>query len=117
MSMNRCIEVQERIALGEPLPDSERLHVSSCEQCSLVAETYTLLDASLEALAEPVPHGFADRVMSRLPAQELTRSPRWFEARWFELALANAALACALLNTLRFLAGVLIPNVSLGATP
>jgi hypothetical protein len=112
-----CIEVQERIALGEPLPDAERIHVSSCEQCSLVAETYSLLDASLESLAEPVPNGFADRVMSQLAAHEAARAPRWFDAGWFELALANVALVCALLNTVRFLAGVLIPSVSLGAAP
>jgi hypothetical protein len=117
MSMTRCIEVQERIALGEPLPDLERIHVSSCEQCSLVAETYSLLDASLESLAEPVPEGFADRMMSRLAANESARSPSWFDARWFELALANVALLCALLNTVRFLAGVLVPSVSLGAAP
>jgi hypothetical protein len=117
MTMILCIEVQERIALGEPLPGPERIHVSSCEHCSLVAETYSLLDASLESLAEPVPQGFADRMMSRLAAHELARSPRWFDAGWFELALANAALLCALLNTVRFLAGVLIPSVSLGATP
>jgi hypothetical protein len=115
--MNHCIEVQERIALGEPLPDAERIHVSSCEQCSLVAETYSLLDASLESLAEPVPHGFAERVMSQLAAHQVARSPRWFNASWFELALANVALVCALLNTVRFLAGVLIPSVSLGAAP
>jgi hypothetical protein len=115
--MNHCIKVQERIALGEPLSDSERIHLSSCEQCGQVAETYSLLDASLESLAEPVPQGFVDRVMNRLPAHELARSPRWFDAGWVELALANVALICALLNTVRFLAGVLIPSVSLGGTP
>jgi hypothetical protein len=35
----------------------------------------------------------------------------------FEFALANVALVCALLNTLRFLAAVPIPSVSLGAAP
>jgi hypothetical protein len=115
--MSHCIEIQERIALGEPLPDAARSHLSSCQACSLVAEAYSLLDASLEALAEPVPLDFADRVMSRLPAHEPARARRWFEAGWVELALANAALVCALVNTVRFLAGVLIPSVSLGATP
>jgi hypothetical protein len=71
----------------------------------------------LESLAEPVPQGFADRVMNELAAHEVARSPRWFEARWVELALANVALLCAILNTARFLAGVLIPGVSLGAAP
>ena len=117
MSMTDCIRVQERVALGERLADSDRSHLSSCQQCSLVAETYSLLDASLESLAEPVPDGFADRVMSRLPDLELARSPRWFNARWVELAFANVALVCAVVNTLRFLAGVLIANFSLGATP
>ncbi|MEO7035444.1 MAG: hypothetical protein ABI548_16070 [Polyangiaceae bacterium] len=115
--MIHCIEVQERIALGEPLPGLERSHLSSCAHCSSVAETYSLLDASLESLAEPVPQGFADRVISRLAGHEVARSPRWFNACWVELAFANLALACALLNTVRFLAGVLIPTVSLGATP
>jgi hypothetical protein len=112
-----CIEVQERIALGELLPEPERLHLSSCAHCSAVAEAYSLLDASLESLSEPVPHGFAERVMSRLAAHEVTRPRRWFDAGWVELALANVALICALLNTVRFLAGVLVPTVSLGGTP
>jgi len=115
--MSHCSEVQERIALGEPLPAAERSHLSSCADCSRVAEAYSLLDASLSSLAEPVPEGFADRVMSRLLVQEVARAPRWFEAGWVEFALANAALVCALVNTLRFLAGVLIPSASLGATP
>ena len=115
--MSHCIEVQERIALGEPLPDAQRSHLSSCRECSLVAEAYSLLDASLSFLAEPVPQGFADRVMSRLLSHEPARAPRWFDAGWVELALANAALLCALVNTMRFLAGVLIPTVSLGARP
>ena len=115
--MNHCTKVQEHVALGEPLSNSERLHLSGCEQCGTVAETFSLLNASLESLAEPVPQGFADRVMNRLPAYELARSPRWFDAGWVELALANVALIGALLNTVRFLAGVLIPSVSLGGTP
>jgi len=115
--MSHCIEIQERIALGEPLPDAQRSHLTSCQACSLVAEAYSLLDASLSSLAEPVPPGFADRVMSRLPSHEVARAPRWFDARWVELALANAALVCALVNTVRFLAGVLVPTASLGATP
>jgi hypothetical protein len=115
--MKHCIELQERIALGEPLNERERRHLSSCEHCGAVAEAYSLLDASLESLAEPVPQGFADRVMNELAAQDVARSPRWFEAGWVELALANVALLCAVLNTARFLAGVLIPGVSLGAAP
>ena len=115
--MTHCIEVQERLALGEALREHDRHHLSNCEQCGSVAQTYSLLDASLESLAEPVPSGFADRVMARLEAQRAARSRRWFDAGWVELALANAALACALMNTLRFLAGVLIPSVSLGAAP
>jgi hypothetical protein len=112
-----CAKVQERIALGEQLPDSEQIHLSGCERCTRVAETYSLLDASLESLAEPVPSAFADRVMNRIAEHELARPTRWFHAGWAELALANAALAGALLNTLRFLADVLIPSVSLGGTP
>jgi hypothetical protein len=115
--MNHCTEVQERIALGQPLSEAERHHLSSCERCGPVAETYSLLDASLESLAEPVPQGFADRVMNALAAHEVARSPRWFDAGWVELALTNVALLCAVLNTARFLAGVLIPSVSLGAMP
>jgi len=115
--MTPCTEIQERIAQGEPLGDPERLHLSSCEQCGVVAHTYSLLDASLESLAEPVPAGFADRVMNRLASHELRRAPRWVDASWVELALANAALVCGLVNTVRFLAGVLIPSASLGATP
>ena len=115
--MTHCTEVQERIALGEPLADAERLHLSSCEHCNAIAEAYSLLDASLELLAEPVPHGFADRVMSRLTAFEVAGSRRWINAGWAELALANVALICALVNTVRFLASVLIPSVSLGGTP
>lgn len=115
--MTSCIEVQEAIALGERLSDAERVHLSGCERCSHVAETYSQLDASLEFLAAPVPEGFADRVMSRLAAPELARAPRWFEARWVEVALANVALVCALVNTVRFLAGILIPSVSLGGVP
>jgi hypothetical protein len=117
MTMKHCNEVQERIALGEPLTEPEQLHMSSCEHCSSVAHAYSLLDASLESLAEPVPQGFADRVMNELATHDVvTRSPRWFDASWVELALANAALLCAVLNTARFLAGVLIPSVSLGAS-
>jgi hypothetical protein len=115
--MTHCTEVQERIALGEPLGDLERAHLSDCERCNVVAEAYSLLDASLEALAEPVPQGFADRVMSRLTALEPARPARWFNAGWAELALTNVALICALVNTVRFLAAVLIPSISLGATP
>ena len=115
--MTDCTEVQERIALAEPLGDAERTHLSSCEGCNVVAEAYSLLDESLEALAEPVPHGFADRVMSRLDTLEVARPTAWFNTGWAELALANVALICALVNTVRFLAGVLIPSISLGATP
>lgn len=115
--MTHCTEIQERIAVGEALRDSDRLHLSSCERCSLVAETYSQLDVSLASLWEPVPGGFADRVMSRIAAVEPVHAPRWFEARWFELALANVALVCALVNTVRFVAGVLIPSVSLGVSP
>jgi hypothetical protein len=117
MSTDYCTEVQERIALGEPLTEQEERHLSSCEPCGTVAEAYSLLDASLESLAEPVPPGFADRVMNELLAHEAARSRRWFDASWVELALANVALICAVLNTIRFLAGVLIPGVSLGASP
>jgi len=113
--MPHCIEVQERIALGEPLHQAEQLHLSSCERCSRVAETYSQLDVSLASLSEPVPDGFADRVMGRIAAAAV--APRWFDARWFELALANVALVCAAVNAVRFLAGVLIPSVSLGVTP
>lgn len=119
MTMKHCNEVQERIALGEPLTEPELLHISGCEHCGSVAETYSLLDASLESLAEPVPQGFAHRVMNELATHDVARSPRsprWFDASWVELALANAALLCAVLNTARFLAGVLIPSVSLGGT-
>ena len=115
--MTDCTEVQERIALGQPLHAEERVHLSSCERCSRVAEAYSALDAGLESLVEPVPDGFAERVMMRIAEQESGRSRRWFEARWFELALTNAALICAVVNTVRFLAGVLIPSVSLGGTP
>jgi hypothetical protein len=115
--MNHCTKVQERVALGEPLSEPDRVHLSNCERCSLVAETYSLLDASLDSLAEPVPEGFADRVMSRLAALEVDPSKRWFDARWAELALANVALLCALLNTVRFLAGILVPTVSFGGAP
>jgi hypothetical protein len=115
--MNHCTEVQERIALGESLTEQEQRHLSSCEHCGSVAEAYSLLDASLESLAEPVPEGFADRVMNELAAHEAARPPRWFDAVWVEVALANVALICAVLNTARFLASVLIPSVGLGATP
>ena len=115
--MTDCTEVQERIALGEPLGDRGRAHLSSCERCNLVAESYSLLDASLEALAEPVPHGFADRVMSRLVTHEVARRVRWFNAGWAELAFTHFALICALVNAVRFLAGVLIPSVALGGSP
>jgi hypothetical protein len=117
MRMTHCIEVQERIALGEPLTEVDGRHLSSCEPCGSVAEAYSLLDASLESLAEPVPSGFADRVMSELAAHEVARPRRWLEAGWVELTLANVALICAVLNTARFLAGVLIPSVGLGGTP
>jgi hypothetical protein len=117
MSMSHCTEVQERIALGESLPDTEQAHLLRCPGCSLVAETYSLLDASLELLAEPVPDGFADRLMSRLGTPEVARGARWFDAGWAELALVNVAFVCALLNAARFVAGVLIPSVSLGGTP
>jgi hypothetical protein len=115
--MNHCSKVQEQVALGEPLPELDRVHLSNCERCSLVAETYSLLDASLDSLAEPVPQGFADRVMSRLVALEEAPSKRWFDGPFAELALANVALLCALLNTVRFLAGILIPTVSFGGAP
>ena len=116
-TMTDCTDVQARIALGQPLLAAQRVHLSSCERCSQVAETYSRLDASLSSLAEPVPDGFADRVMVRIAELEGARSRRWFEARWVELALTNAAVFCALLNTVRFLASVLIPSVSLGGTP
>jgi hypothetical protein len=115
--MSDCTEIQERIALGQPLLDAARVHLSSCERCSHVAETHSRLDASLESLVEPVPDGFAERVMSRIAVLEGKRSGRWFDARWVELALTNAALVCALVNTVRFLASVLIPSVSLGGVP
>lgn len=115
--MNDCTDIQERIALGQPLREAQRVHLSSCERCSQVAETFSRLDASLESLVEPVPDGFAERVMSRIAALEAARSGRWFDAHWVELALTQAALVCALVNTVRFLAGVLIPSVSLGGAP
>lgn len=115
--MTDCTKIQERIASSEPLRQSERVHLSSCERCSGVAQSYAELDVSLEALAEPVPDGFADRVMSQIAALEVTRSRRWFDARWVEFALTNLALACAVVNAVRFLAGVLIPSVSLGGAP
>lgn len=115
--MTDCTEVQERIALGRPLRDAHHVHLSNCEPCSHVAETFSRLDAGLESLVEPVPDGFADRLMNRLEVLQGERSRRWFDARWVELGLANAALVCALVNTVRFLASVLIPSVSLGGTP
>jgi hypothetical protein len=115
--MTSCSEVQEGIALARPLSAAQRMHLSTCEHCSRVAETYSQLDASLELLVEPVPEGFAERVMTQLAALEVARPPRWFDARWVELALTNVALLCAIVNTVRFLAGVLIPNVSLGGVP
>lgn len=115
--MSDCTKVQERVALGEPLAELDRVHLSNCERCSLVAETYSLLDASLESLVEPVPEGFADRLMISLAALEDAPSRRWFDARWAELALANVALLCALLNTVRFFAGILIPTASFGGAP
>jgi len=115
--MTDCTKIQERIASSEPLRPSEQSHLSSCEACSRVAQTYAELELSLEALAEPVPDGFADRVMSRIAELPMTRSRRWFDARWVEFALTNVALACAVVNAVRFLAGVLIPSVSLGGAP
>ena len=55
--------------------------------------------------------------MSRLASEEVARKARWFNAGWAELVLANVALLCALGNTVRFLAGILIPSVGLGGTP
>ena len=117
MIMIHCVEVQEQIALGQPLTEPEQHHLTRCERCGAVAEAYSLLDASLESLAEPVPPGFADRVMNELLEHEVARPRRWFDAGWVELALANVALICAVLNTARFLAGVLVPTISLGAAP
>ncbi|HYP77668.1 MAG TPA: hypothetical protein VER12_16975 [Polyangiaceae bacterium] len=115
--MTQCTDVQERIALGESLLDEESRHLASCERCSRVAEMSARLDASLESLFEPVPDGFADRVMHRLSASQSIPARSWLDAPWVELALANAALVCALVNAVRFLAGVLLPSVSLGGTP
>jgi len=115
--MTDCTETQERIALGRPLLHAQRIHLFSCEQCSRVAEAFSRLDASLKSLTEPVPEGFADRVMCQIAAHPRVESRPWFEAGWVQFALVNVALAGALLNVVRFLASVLVPSVSLGGAP
>ena len=115
-----CNEVQEKVALGQPLAAAESAHVATCTACGRVAESWGTLDVALDAI-EPlaqVPEGFAGRVMRAIEDEESeARSLRWFEYRWVQLGLANVGALVSLFNLFRFVAHVLVPSLSFGGTP
>jgi hypothetical protein len=118
--MDPCNEVQEKLARGGSLTGAERAHAAACGRCLAVAADCSWLDAALAVVAVPVPAGFADRVMARLPELDgatAAASPRWYQRRWAELAFANAAALVTVLNVARFLARVFVSQIAQGGSP
>jgi len=114
--MDRCNDVQEKIAGGRPLDREEQGHAAGCARCAAVAASYSLLDTALEVFVPAVPAGFADRVMAQIAADAAGRA-RWFERRPVQLALAHAAALCAAFNVIWFVVRVFAADVALGGTP
>jgi hypothetical protein len=118
--MDICNDTQEKVARGEPLDPAEATHASSCAGCAQLVAQASLLETALAALAPgAVPVGFADRVMFEVAALEVatTGADRWFERRWVQVALAHAGAAVTVLNVVRVLMRILVPEIALGATP
>ncbi len=113
----KCNEIQERLARGRSLSPEQNEHAASCPHCLKVATSYSLLDEALDALAPDVPEDFTDRVMDDVRREGYRSTRVWLGARSIQLALVYGGAVIALLNVLRFLAGILVPNVGLGVTP
>ena len=113
--MSSCNDIQEKIARGESLSQSERAHTSACKSCASVIADFSLLDATLSRFGTAVPAGFADRVMAGVAAEGTAAPcpPR----RWVSLTLTYAAGVLAAANVVGFLASVFAASVALGGTP
>ena len=112
-----CNTIQERIVVGEALDEVSQAHVVDCPLCARVAADLLVLDARVAdelSAAIAVPEGFADRVMSRLDEDPLTRLDRLLDRRWVQVGLAYVGAALALVNMFRFVLSSLIPGAGLG---
>jgi hypothetical protein len=113
--MSSCNDIQEKIARGESLSQSERAHACACASCASVIADFSLLDATLSRFGTAVPPGFADRVMAGVAAEGTAAPPP--PGRWVSLTLAYAAGVLAAANVVGFLASVFAASVALGGTP
>jgi anti-sigma factor RsiW len=116
--MNRCTDLQERIAQGEPLAASpssdEQQHLLDCAACAAVAASYSRLDATLRGMRDEVPDGFADRVLARI-ARERDADPP--PRPWLLLALTPVCALIAAGNVAWFVLSSLLPAAGLGSAP
>jgi hypothetical protein len=113
--MSRCNDIQEKIARGDGLDDTERDHGASCSSCAFVTAEFALLEETLSAFGPPVPDGFADRVMRSLPPEAVRAGAG--RGRWMTLTLSYAAGVIAVLNVATFLGHVFVASVALGGAP
>ena len=112
--MNRCTDLQERIAQGERLSDHGQQHLLDCAACAAVAAGYSRLDATLRGLRDEVPDGFADRVLARIAHDRDAAPPL---KRWLLLALAPVCALMAAGNVAWFVLSSLLPAAGLGSAP
>lgn len=112
--MNRCTELQERIARGAPLAAENQRHLPDCEACAAVAASYSRLDATLRDLRGDVPDGFADRVLLRIARDG---EPRPQSRPWLLLALAPICALIAAANVAWFVLSSLLPAAGIGSAP
>ena len=104
-----CSDIQEQLAWGKSLSPEQREHTATCAHCLKIATNYSLLDETLGAMTSDVPAAFAERVMVQVRLEAQRSALGWLGERWIQIALVYGGALVAVLNVLRFLAGILVP--------
>jgi anti-sigma factor RsiW len=78
--MNKCDEFIEILALGGDATPEEKAaaeaHAAECAECAALADAFAQAEGEL-TIGSETPHGFADRVMDRLPLPKQERRESW----------------------------------------
>lgn len=82
-----CILVQENIAWGKSLAQSDQDHVLSCPKCSLIAIEFEEIDSIIKNTEAFVPEGFANKVMDKVVAYENSQASLHLDLKEFFMML------------------------------
>ena len=82
--------------LSEPEAKRMEAHLNQCEDCSALLEAYKAIDEGVMDLTEPIPEGFAQRVMDNLPKQEKPKRRRFAYGGFTAVAAVAAVLVLAI---------------------